>query len=360
MNDFAELRAVLLAHARRYPQMQPQDAVKLLYQNEFGGGHLIADPQESLRRLEGECAGLVRNAGLPLFEDIGGGLVRVNLAARDEQSYPLERLNRDFVRSAALHRGEKARFLEKLALLRAFASEGAFGFTATDLESYLTPYITDGCPMVSHTETYRAAYAPAYRVILKSTSLPALLMEIRALAEAKERVLVAIDGRCASGKSTLAARLARENGWSLFHMDDYFLRPEQRTPDRYAAPGENVDHERFYEEVMRPLHAGAKEIVYRPFDCARMAVGEAVTLRPQRVALIEGSYSCHPSLWDMYDLRVFLTVDPELQLARIKARNGEAGLKAFRERWIPLEEKYFAAYDVERRCDYALDGGELR
>ena len=62
----------------------------------------------------------------------------------------------------------------------------------------------------------------------------------------------------------------------------------------------------------------------------------------------------------MYDLRVFLTVDPELQLARIKDRNGEEGLKNFRERWIPLEEKYFAAYDVQRRCDYALDGGELR
>lgn len=35
-------------------------------------------------------------------------------------------------------------------------------------------------------------------------------------------------------------------------MDDYYLRMEQRTPERYAAPGENVDHERFLEQVLIP------------------------------------------------------------------------------------------------------------
>ena len=38
-----ELETVLKAHAARYPKMEPTDAVKLLYQNEFGGGHLIRD-----------------------------------------------------------------------------------------------------------------------------------------------------------------------------------------------------------------------------------------------------------------------------------------------------------------------------
>ena len=38
-----ELRAILIAHAKRYPLIQPTDAVKLIYQNEFGGGHLIRE-----------------------------------------------------------------------------------------------------------------------------------------------------------------------------------------------------------------------------------------------------------------------------------------------------------------------------
>ena len=46
-----ELRSILLAHARRYPAMAPQDGVKLVYQNGFGGGHLVTDPAQSLERL---------------------------------------------------------------------------------------------------------------------------------------------------------------------------------------------------------------------------------------------------------------------------------------------------------------------
>ena len=81
-----------------------------------------------------------------------------------------------------------------------------------------------------------------------------------------QRILIAIDGRCAAGKTTLANRLHETAGWSVFHMDDFFLRPEQRTEQRLNTPGENVDHERFLEEILIPLKSGAKELSFRPFD----------------------------------------------------------------------------------------------
>ena len=68
-----------------------------------------------------------------------------------------------------------------------------------------------------------------------------------------DRIIIAIDGRCASGKSALASNLENELGCAVFHMDDFFLRPEQRTPQRYAEPGGNVDRERFWEEILEPL-----------------------------------------------------------------------------------------------------------
>lgn len=76
-----ELRAILIAHAKRYPLMQPTDAVKLIYQNEFGGGHLIRDEEACLNYLYRECADLEKEPTAPLYEDIGNGIVRVNLAA---------------------------------------------------------------------------------------------------------------------------------------------------------------------------------------------------------------------------------------------------------------------------------------
>ena len=95
------LRETLTAHAGRYPAMTPQDGVKLIYQNEFGGGHLIADPVRSLERLRAEYAALPSGLSAPLAEDIGNGMARVNLSGLDPEEYPLEALNRDFVRSAA-------------------------------------------------------------------------------------------------------------------------------------------------------------------------------------------------------------------------------------------------------------------
>ena len=48
------MREILIRHWEHYPGMEAQDLVKLIYQSEFGGGHLIRDPGESLRRLQAE------------------------------------------------------------------------------------------------------------------------------------------------------------------------------------------------------------------------------------------------------------------------------------------------------------------
>ena len=56
--------------------------------------------------------------------------------------------------------------------------------------------------------------------------------------------VIAIDGRCSSGKSTFAKELCEALQADLIQMDDFFLQKAQRTAERYATPGENVDHER--------------------------------------------------------------------------------------------------------------------
>ena len=173
------------------------------------------------------------------------------------------------------------------------------------------------------------------------------------LLREKEIVTVAIDGRCASGKTTLADMLAKHYDANLFHMDDFFLRPSQRTPERFAEAGGNVDRERFLEEVLLPLEKG-EPFIYRPYDCATQALGDAVSIQPKRLNVIEGSYSCHPLLFAHYDLHVFLTVDADTQMCRICKRNGEEKAKIFRKRWIPLEEAYFAAFAVADRCEIQI------
>ena len=135
------IRSILLAHARRYPQMEPTDAVKLLYQSEFGGGHLIRDEKACLDRLTEEYRATPQSRDIPLTEDIGNGIVRVNLAALDANGVTPEQLGRVFLHSSAQVRGTEAAFREKLPAARAFHMSGK-----TDIESGMR-FRREGVPM---------------------------------------------------------------------------------------------------------------------------------------------------------------------------------------------------------------------
>jgi len=192
------------------------------------------------------------------------------------------------------------------------------------------------------------------QAIFKNEADAEIASRVKALLCAQERVLLAIDGCCCAGKTTLAARLGARLGANVFHMDDYFLQPHMRTPERLAQPGGNVDAERFLSEVLLPAARGETAEVRR-YDCREDRLMPPVPVRPSRVAIVEGAYSLHPLLAPHYDLRLFCRVDAALQAARIRARNGEDALPVFLARWIPLENAYFRALDIEAQCDIVID-----
>ena len=172
-------------------------------------------------------------------------------------------------------------------------------------------------------------------------------------------VFAAIDGRCAAGKTTLAAVLQKKSGCPVVHLDDFFLRPEQRTAERYAEPGGNVDRERLLEEVILPLEA-KQDAEYQKFDCSVMRLGEQVHVPCAPLIVFEGSYALHPELRDHYHLKIFMDVDPKEQLDRIEARSGKEKRAMFEAKWIPLEEKYFSFYRVEDCADIRINTSDAK
>lgn len=180
-----------------------------------------------------------------------------------------------------------------------------------------------------------------------------ILMEIQQLLEKKKHLLVAIDGRCAAGKTTIASMLKELCNCNVIHMDHFFLRPEQRTKERLLLAGGNTDVERFYQEVLLPLKA-KEAFSYQPYDCQTQKMAPAIYVPVYPVNIVEGSYACHPKLQKYYDLKIFLTIDESEQLRRIECRNGKTGAVLFKEKWIPLEEKYFLAYSIEEHADLCI------
>ena len=134
----------------------------------------------------------------------------------------------------------------------------------------------------------------------KGREMEELVRYIRRELERRGRLLLAIDGRCGCGKSTLAARLAADFGGSVVHTDDFYLPFAARKTDWREGVAANMDLLRLRDEVLVPLRRGERARC-RAYDC-----GEDRFLPPREVAadglvLLEGSYSAHPLLRAYYD-----------------------------------------------------------
>lgn len=352
-----ELEQILKDHAARYPRMEAVDYLKLVYQNEFGGGHLVSDEAgaEQAIRQEQEALGALAPSLTFRTEPIGNGLCRLPLNVLPQDG--ARALARICAASARQVQGSEAAFSDKLERLFALCESGQLPISRAQMENEARRYFADGLVPVSHSESYRAAYAPHYRVLQRRYAdfLPAFLAAQRV---ADKGGLLAIDGRCASGKSTLAALIGEVYGCPVFHMDDYFLPAELRTPQRFAEPGGNVHRERVEEEILRPFAEG-RPVVYRPFDCHAMALREAVEVAPAPFAVVEGCYAMHPALRGYFAGAIFLTHSKEAQRRRILARSGEKMLARFEGEWIPLEERYFEGCGVQSACGCTADTTEL-
>ena len=185
------------------------------------------------------------------------------------------------------------------------------------------------------------------------TQLADILSAVLAQQSTKPFVL-ALDGRCGSGKTTLAAELARQFPASLvLHTDDFYLPPAQRAHGWEKTPCANMDLVRLRDEALRPAYMG-QAVPYRAYSCREGAYQPVQELAAQPLVILEGSYSHHPLLTGYETLRVFITCSKEEQTRRLQEREGERYAN-FAARWIPLEEGYFAEYHIEETTDFVVD-----
>lgn len=338
---------LLLQHAADYPKLQVRDVFKFLYQSSFGCEHLVSAPDAAAAGIREEFAAQTDWEPQPV-QPLDGPYCRVPLSCLSSGLLP-ETLAKLFVLSAKKEAGGMEALLCKLAHARMLAAEGLLPFSADEFDRELALWKAAGYPAVRHSEEFRAAYHPSYRVIARSCiPLLPLLSRVDHLARSG-RVVLAIEGGSASGKTTLGRLFSKIYDCTVLHMDDFFLQPHQRTAQRLAQPGEHVDWERFLSEVLQPLSRN-RPILYRRFDCGRMALLPPVEILPRQLIVIEGAYCMHPALAQFYDLSVFLDVDPLLQRQRILRRNTPEMAERFFREWIPLEAAYFNGLNVKNRC----------
>lgn len=351
MNKGEKTREILLKHCNKYPEINIEDVLKLLHQSSFGCEHMISSPEAVVRYIESEVETMTPYSG-ELVEPLDGDYSRVHLGYLRHGLSAGTLAKLFFMSARREERGIEA-LEEKLMAAKEMVYRRELPLAPDDFDRATLEWKSRGYGALHHSEAFRAAYHPSYRVI-SNNYVPYLPLFARLDAMlARGSVRLAIEGGSASGKTTLAAMLAEIYDATVFHMDDFFLRREQRTPERYSEIGGNVDRERFLCEVLIPLDRG-ETVNYRRFDCSSFELSDPITVTPKRLSIIEGAYSMHPALAKYYDLSVFLRISPELQRERIIKRNGEKMAERFFGEWIPFESVYFEKLNIADRCDITL------
>ena len=152
-----------------HPSMQMQDIIKMCYQSVFGVEHMLTDPEKAFKYFQQEYDATPANPSIPLYEPISENFCRVNLAAWKFHNFSPTELFELFVASAKHNiSGNPADFDAFAKAAETLIATGVFSFSPEEWNEYYTLYKNNGMHPVHHSDAYRQAEKPAYRLIRKS------------------------------------------------------------------------------------------------------------------------------------------------------------------------------------------------
>jgi uridine kinase len=201
----------------------------------------------------------------------------------------------------------------------------------------------------------------------------ATVTEVVVAADAGHPVRVAVEGITAAGKTTFARELASAvvatgrparaltmDGWH--HPAEHRHRQGRGSADGYYEDA--YDLAAFRDEVLVPL-GGSAPHAYRPavLDLAtdQRVAPELVTVAPDEVVLVDGSFLGKPELAGRWDVRIWLDVPFEVAQARGVARDAEqlggaeAAAEAFQRRYHAAFRRYLSECDPMAAADVVVD-----
>jgi len=160
-----EVRELIKFNVERYPLMEINDVIKLLYQRSFGCGHIIKNKEKAKSFLLEEFQETISDESTPLVEEIGNGFIRVNLARYKAMGLDPELLFNAFYLSSKEKTKGIGDFLNSVDVFRSMIEEGKLSFSLNEFDLYFNKYVDQGVPLVSHSEIYKNMYDPHYRVV---------------------------------------------------------------------------------------------------------------------------------------------------------------------------------------------------
>lgn len=160
-------------------------------------------------------------------------------------------------------------------------------------------------------------------------------------------ILVALDGRSGTGKTSIAKHIAdRLNGVEI-QADNFWIGGSDEEWDK-RTPQEKADKaiawKRIRTEVLEPLLAG-KSASWHSFNWkdGEGLAEESIKAKPTRLVVLDGAYSSRPELQDIIDLSILVELpDDTNRRERLVSREGKEYMDNWHKRWDPAEDYYFS------------------
>jgi uridine kinase len=167
--------------------------------------------------------------------------------------------------------------------------------------------------------------------------------------------LAAVDGLPCAGKSTLVSRLNEGVDFECIYLDEFVL-PEKDWPPgiKPAFPFKYIRYDEFLDAVRTLASLGTCS--YRPFDWDSFTVSaERRTLNLSKLVVVDGVSSLHPSLCNLYGLRIFVESDRASTLQAALDRGAGAWADYWRYLFLPSADIYMES-QPQQRADLLIAG----
>ena len=159
----------LREQVERYPEMQPDDVYKFVYQAANGNGHLITDESDDRKYLAQELASVQANSDEPLIEPVSpdGKIVRVNLRPFKASGGNIDKLADAMIESAKRIKPNRIALERWWSEVVEASTRRQLPFDPVALKAYGSLRQIQDYPAQHHSPVYAKRYFPAYRVVLK-------------------------------------------------------------------------------------------------------------------------------------------------------------------------------------------------
>lgn len=339
------MKKTLLKYYEKYPKCSISDFVKLVYQIHFGSGHFIKNYIDSFNRLENEITNLNPFCfDEDLYEYIGECFIRVNLRPYLKYRLSVEHLNESFIESSK-QQANFNDFLESLSILKEFLLENNFDFNI--VREFFDEYQRLGYPALHHSEVYKLYYQPSYRII--KSSLITEEMRFYQLKQYLDRFpndklsIIALEGKCASGKTTISKLIEKEYKATIIHTDDFFDEANEVI---------GINNDRIIKEILSTVKLGC-ELSYQKYNCTSKSFASYTVNKVSPLLILEGVYSGNKSLRPYYDGLIFLEIDEDQQMIRLNSRS-KTLMNRFLCEWIPREKAYLERENIKSKANLII------